>query len=273
MAVGKNKRKPKKLKKKVADAFVKKDWYSVKAPGMFPETLICRTPVNKSHGTYNAAESLKGRVFKVSLADLNYDEDRSYRKIHLIAEDVRGDEVLTNFHGMSFVSHKLKALVRKWRSLIEAFVEVNTSDGYRIRVFVVGFTKRRPNQKKATFYASSAQQRQIRKKMRDIVVRESTGVDLKTFFKKLIAETVASRIELETQGIYPLTNVFIHKVKVLQKPMFDRFKLAELHSEKPEGDIGKDTRNLSLPQAKKDPSDTPLGGELVGEPEPVNEKN
>eukprot|EP01112_Ceratiomyxa_fruticulosa_P002787 TRINITY_DN13003_c0_g1_i2.p2 TRINITY_DN13003_c0_g1~~TRINITY_DN13003_c0_g1_i2.p2 ORF type:complete len:134 (-),score=23.73 TRINITY_DN13003_c0_g1_i2:80-481(-) len=133
---------------------------------MFPETLICRTPVNKSYGTYNANDSLKGRVFKVSLADLNYDEDRSYRKIHLIAEDVQGDQVLTNFAGMSFVSHKIKSVVRKARSLIEAFVELNTTDGYRIRVFVVGFTKRRPNQKKATVYATSAQQLHVRKEMR-----------------------------------------------------------------------------------------------------------
>jgi len=264
MAVGKNKRKPRKQKKKIVDSFIKKAWYTVQAPGMFPETLVCRTPVNKSYGTYNANESLKGRVFKVSLADLNYDEDRSYRKIHLIAEDVQGDQVLTNFAGMSFVSHKIKSLVRKNRSLIEAFVELNTSDGYRIRLFVVGFTKRRPNQRKATFYASSAQQKQIRKKMRDIIVRESADSDLKTLFKKLIAETVASRIELECQGIYPLTNVYIHKVKVLARPNFDRYKLLELHAEKPEN-FGKDTRKLDIPGGEEvaGEGDEPFGGAVA----------
>jgi len=236
---------------------------------MFPETLVCRTPVNKSYATYNAADSLKGRVYKVSLADLNYDEDRSYRTIHLIAEDVKGDEVLTNFAGMSFASHKIKALVRKFRSLIEAFVELTTADGYRIRVFVVGFTKRRPNQRKVTFYASSAQQRVIRKRMREIILREAKGCDLKTLFKKFIAETIASRIELETQGVYPLTNVYIHKVKVLQKPAFDRYKLNELHAEKAE-DVGVDTRNLSLKPSRAQlaaQQGAPLGGEQV---EPVD---
>jgi small subunit ribosomal protein S3Ae len=44
-----------------------------------------------------ASEGLKHRVFEVSLADLNNDEDQAYRKIRLRAEDVQGMNVLTNF--------------------------------------------------------------------------------------------------------------------------------------------------------------------------------
>jgi len=40
---------------------------------------------------------LKHRVFEVSLADLQSDEDQAYRKIRLRAEDVQGRNVLTNF--------------------------------------------------------------------------------------------------------------------------------------------------------------------------------
>jgi len=50
----------------------------------------------------------------------------------------------------------------------------------------------------------------------------------------LILETISARVEIETQGIYPLHNVFIHKLKILHKPAFDRFKLAEVIEEKPE---------------------------------------
>jgi small subunit ribosomal protein S3Ae len=35
MAVGKQKLKAKKIKKKTVDTFAKKEWYSVKAPNMF----------------------------------------------------------------------------------------------------------------------------------------------------------------------------------------------------------------------------------------------
>lgn len=44
-----------------------------------------------------ASEGLKHRVFEINLADLQADEDQSYRKIRLRAEDVQGRNVLTNF--------------------------------------------------------------------------------------------------------------------------------------------------------------------------------
>jgi len=233
MAVGKNKRKPR-TKRKVVDPFKRKQWYQVKAPGMFREPFVGYTPVNKTSGNKLSSDALKGRVFKVSLGELNDDEELSYKTIHLIAEDVQGEEVLTNFHGMTFASHKIKSLIRKWRTLIEAVIDLTTSDGYKIRLFIIGFTKRRPNQKKLTAYATSAQIRQIRKKIFEIVKRESADNDLRSLFKKLILETLSNSIEVETQGIYPLHNVYVHKLKILHKPAFDRFKLAELHNEKPE---------------------------------------
>lgn len=45
-----------------------------------------------------ASDGLKGRVFEVSLADLNNDEDQAFRKMKLRAEDVQGKNVLTNFY-------------------------------------------------------------------------------------------------------------------------------------------------------------------------------
>lgn len=64
-----------------------------------------------------ASEGLKHRVFEVSLADLQNDSDadRSYRKFRLIAEDVQGRNVLTNFHGMDLTTDKLRSMVKKWQ--------------------------------------------------------------------------------------------------------------------------------------------------------------
>jgi len=242
MAVGKNKRRPKKgAKKKIADAFLKKDWYDVKAPGVFKNSYIGKTFVNQTAGKVLASEGLKGRVFKVSLGDLNKDETRAYRIIHLLAEDVQGREVLTNFHGMTFTTDFMRSLVRKWQTTIEARVDLKTTDGYTVRLFAIGFTKRRPNQRKVTSYALASQVKNIRKKMVDIMTREAATVDLRQLFQKFVAESIGSQIEQETQGIYPLQNVFIRKCKVLKRPKFDAFKLSELHSESAAGkeDTGK----------------------------------
>lgn len=69
-----------------------------------------------------ASEGLKGRVFEVSLADLQSDADaeRSFRKFRLIAEDVQNRNVLTNFHGMDLTTDKLRSMVKKWQVSIFA---------------------------------------------------------------------------------------------------------------------------------------------------------
>jgi len=132
---------------------------------------------------------------------------------------------------MDLTSDKFRSLVRKWQTMIEAHVDVKTTDGYFLRMFAVGFTKRRPNQVRKTSYALSSQTRQIRKKMIDIMTREATTCELKDLVVKFIPETIGKAIESECQGIYPLQNVYVRKVKVLKGPKFDGFKLMELHAE------------------------------------------
>ena len=73
----------------------------------------------------------------------------------LKCEDVQGTNVLTQFAGMDFTTDKLRSLVRKWFSLIETFVDVKTTDQFTLRVFCLGFTKRRMDQTKRTCYAQS----------------------------------------------------------------------------------------------------------------------
>jgi len=231
MAVGKNKRKPRKgSKKKIVDPFTRKDWYHFKAPAMFKQPNVGMTPVNQTIGKVLSSDNLKGRVFRVSLADLNKDEDRAYRVIHLIGEDIQGDTLLTNFHSMSFTTDRVKSLVKKWQTLVEARAEVKTTDGYVVRMFAIGFTKRRPNQQKITSYAQASQSKRIRRKMAEIMTREASTCDLRQLFGKFVPETIGKMIENETQGIYPLKDVYIRKAKILRRPKFDAFKLADLHS-------------------------------------------
>jgi len=239
MAVGKNKKLGKKKganKKKLTDPFAKKEWYHIRAPAPFSfthptsKTGPARTVVTKTQGQRLSRDSLLGRVFEVSLGDLKeHADDEAFRKFKLKVEDVQGNVCLTNFHGMDLTTDKLRSLVRKWHTLIDAHADVKTTDGYGLRLFVIGFTKNRQNQTKKTSYAQSAQIKQIRKKMHEIIERESSNVELKDLVNKLSTEIIGKAIENSTQGIYPLQNVFIRKVKVLRTPKFDVAKLMELH--------------------------------------------
>jgi small subunit ribosomal protein S3Ae len=144
-------------------------------------------------------------------------------------QEVQGNQCLTNFYGMSLSTDKLRSMVRKWHTLIEASTEVTTTDGYGVRMFCIGLTRAMPNQNRKTSYAKHSQVRQIRKKMADIMQREASASDLNDLVQKLIPETIGTEIEKATQGIYPLQNVLIRKVKVLRAPKTDMSKLLEIH--------------------------------------------
>jgi len=233
MAVGKNKKlgkKGKKSGKKVLDPFAKKEWYDVKAPSVFPIRDIGKVVVTKTLGQRNSRDSLLGRVVESSLGDLKENaEDDAYRKFSFKVEEVSGPQCLTQFYGMTLSTDKLRSLVRKWQSLIEAYVDVKTTDGYTVRLFSIGFTKRRPNQRRETSYAQSAQAKQIRKKMIEIMQKEGSGVDLNGLIERLQTEVIGKEIEKVTNGIYPLQNVHVRKAKVLRSPRFDIGKLLESH--------------------------------------------
>jgi len=233
MAIGKNKKLGKKGKKtgrKITDPFAKKEWYEVKAPSIFPIRHIGHTVVTKTQGQRNSRDSLIGRVYEASLGDLkDHAEDEAYRTFRFRVEEVQGPQCLTQFNGMRLTTDKLRSLVRKWHSLIEAFVDVKTSDGYAVRLFAIGFTKRRPNQIRETAYAQTSQKRQIRKKMIEIMQKEAGSEELNGLLTKLMTGQIGTEIEKYTQGIYPLTNVHVRKVKVLRTPKLDIGKLIENH--------------------------------------------
>ncbi|KAL1411037.1 ribosomal 40S subunit protein S1B [Vanrija albida] len=234
MAVGKNKRlsKGKKgIKKKVVDPFTRKDWYDIKAPSFFENRNAGKTLVNRTQGLRNANDSLKGRVIELSLADLNNDQEQSFRKIKLKVEDVSGKACLTSFNGMDFTTDKLRSLVRKWQTLIEASVDVKTTDGYILRLFAIGFTQRNRNQVKKTTYAQSSQVREIRAKMVEIIRREAEGSDLKELVQKFVPESIGREIEKASKGIYPLHNVYVRKAKIVKAPKIDLSKLLETHGD------------------------------------------
>ncbi len=91
------------------------------------------------------------------------------------------------------------------------------------------FTKKRQNQLKKTTYAQTAQIKQIKKKMTDIMTKEASSVDLKDLVKKFIPNSIGTQIEQACQSIYPLKDVYIRKVKMLKQPKFDITKLMEVH--------------------------------------------
>jgi small subunit ribosomal protein S3Ae len=196
------------------------------------------TPCNRTAGQKNSADSLKGRVFEISLADLNKDSnEQAWRKMKVQIEEVKGFDCYTNFYGMDITRDKLCTLVKKWHTMVEAFVQTKTSDGYLLRMFCIGFTKRTSKQVSATCYAKGSQRALIRKKMMEVMINEAQKSTFKELTKKFITESIGQQVLVECKKIFPLQNVIMKKVKLLKKPKFDLTKLMELYQEKPELEV------------------------------------
>merc|ERR1712241_692753 len=240
MTAGKNPRnfKKKGQKKKLAHAFIRKEWYNVNVPSIFDNPVPTLTPVNKSAGQKVSSDSLRGRVFEISLADLNRDaHEQAWRKVRVQVEEIKGFVCYTNFYGIDITRDKLCTLVKKWHTTIESFVQAKTQDGYLIRTFCIAFTRRHKRQVKATCYAKNSPQKLIRQKMMEIMVNECAKSNLRDLFKNFLSDTVAKQITKECSKIFPLENVLIKKVKVLKKPKFDLTKLMELYQSNAEKQV------------------------------------
>lgn len=133
---------------------------------------------------------------------------------------------------MDMTRDKLCFIVNKWHSTVEAFVDVKTRDGYLIRIFSIAFTNRRKTQLKATCYATQPQEKQIREKMREIMIQEASRSTLIELATKFIDQVIEKKIATQCNKIFPLRDVFVRKMKMVKKPKFDQAKFQELYSEK-----------------------------------------
>jgi len=234
MAVGKNKRLSKggkrTTKRKVGDTMLGKEWFDVVAPSTFSQRQFSKTVVNKSKGTFSGPVNIKGRIFSSCLADLMTGDDDTYkcRKVSLKAEDVIGRNVLTNFHGMSLNTDKIRSLVQKWCTIIEGECEVKTNDGYTLRVFGFALTKKRQSQVKKNCHCQTSHVKKIRGKMAEKITEAVTKASLEKVVKNFQADVLGEDIRKACLGIFPLTGCCIRKVKMVKTPKFDAARLIDV---------------------------------------------
>merc|ERR1719343_358296 len=114
---------------------------------------------------------------------------------------------------------------------------------------------------KSNCYAQSSQIRRIRKKMVEIMHAEASKVSLRELVKKLIPESISKEIQKATQGIYPLQDTLIRKVKIIKKPKFDITKLMELH------ESGGDDAGVAMVRPEAEEAQNTLAAEVAADDE------
>ena len=153
-----------------------------------------------------------------------------WRKIKLIVDQTEGRQAITSFYGVDMTKDELCSLIKKRKTLIEAIQDVKSADGYVLRVFVIAFTRESPNQKRKTNYALSSQVKLIRKRINDTIAKEVAKSNATQVLNLLTSEVIEKKITKEVSPVYPVKNVKIRKVKVIQRPNIDYNKLSDMHN-------------------------------------------
>lgn len=218
-----SKMKAKKMRaKKNVDSLEKKEFYKLILPSYIEVREAGVTLIDKSQGTYFAPEAIKGRTFEVNQGDLATGASaQAYRKFKFVVDGVKGKDAHSSFYGMELTSDKIKGIPKKWHTLIEAALKIEIADGHILRVFTVANTKRKSRSVKKNCYASLAQVKAIRQIIFRIIEEELKGCTIEEVVKKLMSETIGTRIEQEGVKIYPLQSCHVKKVKVIKKPKQD----------------------------------------------------
>jgi small subunit ribosomal protein S3Ae len=143
----------------------------------------------------------------------------SYRKFKFKCIDYSNGNCFTGFNGLDLTRDKFSSLIKKWHTIVESCLDLKTKDGFYLRIFIVAFSKKLKNQIKKFAYLQSSQIRSVRRKIEQIVTREGLLSSMKDLIGKINSEKINEEIKKVCSRIFPLQNIFIKKVKVIQRPV------------------------------------------------------
>lgn len=213
--VSKNKGSRKTKSRGKENRFSKKQFFNLVTSPIFPVTHHGKTAHPKTKSKQDLTGFLLGRTFKVNQGDLNGMNTETHRNFCFKVGEVRGNDCLGFFNGMYVGRDKVSNMIKKWHSLIDANMDLTTSDGSVWRVFAHAVTKRVPGQTKKNSYCQTSQAKQMRKIIFEVLTEELEGLDVDKFVKKLSSESIGKEIEHRCSEICPITAI-ISKVKPIK---------------------------------------------------------
>ncbi len=179
-----------------------KVWITILAPKYFGFAELGRT----------MASSL-GKIIRRTLWTTLYSitNDFSHQHIKLCFQIVKaeGDKAYTIFKGHELARDYVRSLIRRGSSRVDSIFDVETKDGYRLRVFMLAVTVKR---------AKTSQKSAIRAIMRQVVEERALQLNFEDFVQELVLGKISSDAYNNAKKIYPLRKVEAMKSKLLQVP-------------------------------------------------------
>jgi small subunit ribosomal protein S3Ae len=188
---------------RVRDKWRLKTWYTVCTPPYFGGFEITSVPASDG-------SKVVGRVVETTLYDITkQDISQINTKIFFQITGTQGTKTETIFKGHEYSREFLRSLVRRGSSRIDGIFNVQTKDGYILRVYAVTFSRKRLN---------PSQETAVRKIMQQIIEEKAKNLLFDQIVQELVLGKVASDIYNQATKIAPLRHVGIRKSRLVSTP-------------------------------------------------------
>ncbi|UCH90288.1 MAG: 30S ribosomal protein S3ae [Thermoplasmata archaeon] len=188
--------------KKIKDKWRAKRWYKIVAPNMFKGLEIAETLSDEP-------DKLIGRISEVTLQDLTGDFSKMHIKLQFKIHDYKNDIAYAKFVGHDLTSDYIRRQTRRKRSKMDGVYDVNTKDGYLIRVKPMAITEKR---------IQTSQQHAIREIMKEEIKNAAENAVLSEFVKMMVSGDLSSQIFKSSKHVYPIKRIEIRKSQILMEP-------------------------------------------------------
>jgi small subunit ribosomal protein S3Ae len=185
-----------------AEGWKSKNWYSIIAPEILGKATLGETVADE-------AEKLIGRTVEITLGELTNDFSKQNIKLELKIDKVAGDLAYTKFLGHQLTQDYQRSLVKRQTSCIDTNIEVETKDGYKVRVKPSCYTIKR---------AKANQVKAIRQIMNNVIINRAKELDLNQFIQEIVMGKLSANIYRDVKSIYPLRRVEIKKTRIEAEP-------------------------------------------------------
>ncbi len=179
-----------------------KKWYVVYAPQYLNGMPIGEVPASEP-------ERLINRTLEVTLFDITRDLSHLPIKLKFQINRVESNRVYVRFKQLELSRDYVRSLIRRGTSKVTTIMDVETRDGWRLRMTVLTVTAHR---------AKTSQKKAIRKAITEAVRSYVREADIATLVRDAAFGKLAAELYAAAKRIYPLRKTEIMKVKVLRVP-------------------------------------------------------
>ncbi len=190
------------LARTVKDKWRSKQWFKVRAPGLFQHAELGET-------TATEPEQIIGRTLETTLEELTGGADvaKAHVKLRFQIERIGGDGVAeTKFIGHALTSDYVRRLARRKRSKIELSVDVTTRDGVQFILKPVAVGEER---------LQTRLRAELRHKMRSILIEEAKLRSGAEFVREILGGDLVKLLAHGMKSLYPLKKIEIRASVVL----------------------------------------------------------